>query len=221
MSGDRLITSLTRMASFLGRHNVISWRRTILDLLDVRNMPREALKKKVSESLFSGSPMGNIIGLAITKTNGHLVERQRETNFELSSLLDALFEEVKHSVHGEEAKRTIKHFMLYPTTHEEWEEQLLSGDLESIFDVLIWITYYHSDWRWVQDWCLNFLDHSNPDVRGLAVSCLADLVRLHKALDTGKVIPRLQQLLNDPEVEVRERAEEALRDINTELKVFS
>lgn len=219
MTTDRLIILLTRMKRFLERHADTYWLPTIASLLDQSGLPPEALKTKVSETLFSGSPMGNFSGLAIAKIGGHTVQRERETNFELFALREALFEEVKHSVHGEEAKRGIKHFRNYPTRHEQWEEQLLSDDLESIFDMLIWITYYHSDWRWVQGWCLHFLDHSNPDVRGLAATCLADLARLHKSLDTGKVIPRLQQLLNDPEV--RERAEEALKDINSVLSIFS
>jgi hypothetical protein len=219
MSGDRLKIILSRLRRFLEKHEVRSYADVFADLLDQRDMPMEARKTKVSETLFSGSPMGNFIGLAITKRNGHKVEREREANFELSALSEALFEEVKHSVHGEDAKRAIKHFKIYPTTHEEWEEELLSDDLESIFDVLSWITYYHSDWRWVQDWCLKFLDHSNLDVRGLATTCLADLALLHKALDTGKVVPRLQQLLDDPEVQ--DRAEAALKDINLVLEVFS
>jgi hypothetical protein len=177
--------------------------------------------------------MGNFGDLAIMKINGHKVDRELETNFELSALRETLFEEVTYSVHGEKAKRPIKHFGTYPTTHAEWEVKLTSNTpeimfgkftrdpLETIFDVLVWITYYHSDWRWVQDWCLYFTEHSNPYLRGLAATCLADLVRLHMGLDTRKVIPSLQQLLNDSDVEVRELAEEALRDINTELKIFS
>jgi len=219
MSTDRLIILLTRMRNFLQKHKDTYWLPTIADLLNQIGQSPDALKAKARETLFSGSPMGNFSGFAISKRNGHRVEREREANYELFALREVLFEEVKHSIHGEEANRSIKRFAKYPTTHEEWEEQLLSDDIETIFDVLIWITYYHSDWRWVQDWCLKFLEHPNPEVRGLAASCVADLARLHTALDTEKVIPRLQQLLNDPEVQ--ERAEDALRDINTELMVFS
>ena len=99
--------------------------------------------------------------------------------------------------------------------------KLTSGNLEAIFDILIQITYHHADWVWVQDWCLYFTQHSNPDVRALAIRCLADLARLHKALDAGKVLTRLGELMNDPEAEVREQAEESLRDITTILNVVS
>jgi hypothetical protein len=59
------------------------------------------------------------------------------------------------------------------------------------------------------------------DVRAVAIRCLADLARLHKALDSGEVLPRLGELMNDPEAEVREQAEEPLRDITAILDVVS
>jgi len=233
MIADRLFIMLTRIRRLLSKHEDTYWLPTMKDLTDQAGISLEAFRTKVSEALFSGGPMGNFSDLTIMKVNGHKVENERETNFELAALRAVLFEEVKYDVHGEEAKRPIKHFGTYPITHAEWEVKLTSDipeiifgaftrdPLEVIFDVLVWITFYHSDWRWEQDWCLHFTEHSNSYVRGLAATCLADLARLHRALDTGKVIPRLQQLLNDPDVEVRERAEETLRDINSVLGVFS
>ena len=212
----RLVVALTRMKRLLEKYSVTSWSRKINELLET---PPEILRRKTDEELFSGSPMGNMSGLAIMKMNGHKVVREKEANFEFNALSEVLYEEVKNSVHGEAARRSIKHFRKYPTTHEEWEDELLSENLESIFDVLVWITYYHDDWQWVQDWCLQFLDHRNPDVQALAVNCLADLAQLHKTLDTNKVVPRLQQLMNDPEVQ--NSAEEAMRDINSVLRIFS
>jgi HEAT repeats len=219
MNSERLIIMLRRLRKFLRIHEVGSYVAKIDNLLESDKMPLESLRHKVFESLFSGSPMGNITGLAIMKMNGHRVEQETETNYELSALLDCVFEEVKYSVHAEEADRTIKHFLVYPKKHEEWEDELLSDDLESIFDVLNWITYYHSDWKWVQDWCLRFLEHPNPEIRANAVTCLADLAHLHLQLDAKKVIPQLQQLLDDPDV--KNRSEDALREINAALGIFS
>jgi hypothetical protein len=204
------------MKRLLEKYSVNSWLPTIKQLLE---MPPEKLRSETAEELFSGSPMGNMTGLSIMKMNGHKVLREEEANFELDAVRAVLYEEAKFPTHGETAKRSIKHFRRYPTTHEEWEDELLSENLEGIFDVLLWITYFHDDWQWVQDWCLQFLDHPNPDVRALAVNCLADLAQLHKTLDTNKVVPRLQQLMNDPEVQ--NSAEEAMRDINSVLRIFS
>jgi hypothetical protein len=217
MDSERFIITLSRVKRLLEKYQV-GYARVVTDLMTKLEDRPDLLKEELL-GIFSG--MCGLTDIYICKDNGHQVEREQETNFELRSLLSALYEEVKYSVHGEAANRQITHFWTYPTTREEWEEKLLAEDLRIVFDVLVWITYYHSDWRWVQDWCLHFTDHPNPYLRGLAATCLADLAGLHKSLDTGKVIPRLQQLLNDSDVEVRERAEEALREINAELKIFS
>jgi non-SMC mitotic condensation complex subunit 1 len=217
---SRIEVILNRLILLLQHHHVKSYLPELLGLITQFRGNPDTLKSRVNE-LFGHGGMGSLSDLAILKINGHKVEREQEVNYELSALLEALFEEVRYPIHAEEAKRAIKHFRKYPNTKDEWEEELLSGDLQSIFDVLIWITYYHSDVQWVQHWCLTFLDDSNPQARALAASCLADLTHLHQKLDTKNVIPRLQQLIEDPDAEVSNRAERALKEINSELNIFS
>jgi hypothetical protein len=98
-----------------------------------------------------------------------------------------------------------------PISYEEAKEILKSDDSTRINDALVRLTYHNSDWQWVQDQCLQLVNHSDPVVKGLAVSCLGHLARIHKTIDTAKVLPILNSLLNDPEV--GGRAEDAIDDI--------
>src|ERR1044072_4880289 len=79
----RLVVALTRMKRLLEKYSVASWSRKIKELLET---PPEILRRKTDEELFSGSPMGNMSGLAIMKMNGHKVVREKEANFEFNAL---------------------------------------------------------------------------------------------------------------------------------------
>jgi hypothetical protein len=59
---------------------------------------------------------------------------------------------------------------------------------------------------------LEFSRHSEPAVRGLAATCLGHLARIHRQLDTATVIPRLNEMLTDPDV--KGVAQDALDDIS-------
>jgi hypothetical protein len=98
-----------------------------------------------------------------------------------------------------------------PISYEEAKESLKSDDPIRVNDALVRLTYHDSDWRRVQDQCLQLVSHSDPVVKGLAVSCLGHLARIHKTIDTVKVLPLLSSLLDDPDV--GGRAEDAIDDI--------
>jgi hypothetical protein len=98
-----------------------------------------------------------------------------------------------------------------PISPEEAKENLESDDPTRINDALIRLTYHNSDWQWVQDQCLQLLNNSDSVVKGLAVSCLGHLARIHKTIDAAKVLPVLNSLLNDPDL--GGRAEDAIDDI--------
>lgn len=218
MNADRIIAILTQLRRLLVKHRVECFVVDIERLLKESRLPYQTFRDKVAEEFFRHGGMGSPADLYISKDNGNRVDREEEANYELQALFDVLYREVKPP---EDPDGPIKHFWTYPSTHAEWEVKLTSGNLEAIFDILIRITYNHADWRWVQDWCLHFTQHSNLDVRALAIRCLADLARLHKALDSGEVLPRLGDLMNDPESEVRKQAEESLRDITATFDVAS
>jgi hypothetical protein len=98
-----------------------------------------------------------------------------------------------------------------PISCEEARENLKSDNPICVNDALVRLTYHDPDWQWVQDQCLQLLNSNDPVVKGLAVSCLGHLARIHKIIDTAKVVPILNSLLEDPNV--GGRAEDALDDI--------
>src|ERR1051326_2548243 len=91
-----------------------------------------------------------------------------------------------------------------------------SENKDAICDALVGIAYYDPDWRWVQSYCLLFLNHRDADIRGLAATCLGHLARIHRVIDLNIVLPELKKLLKDPEI--GGRVEDALSDIEIFLK---
>jgi hypothetical protein len=79
-------------------------------------------------------------------------------------------------------------------------ESALSGsDSAAICRALVDAALHDPDWAWVQEHCLRLLTSSDSEVRGVAATCLGHVARIHGMLDL------------DPEV--RDRAEDALDDI--------
>lgn len=70
---------------------------------------------------------------------------------------------------------------------------------------------FSPDWRSVQAECLRFLKHPDPDVRGLAATCLGHLARIHRVIDFEVVIEALQSIIHDPEA--GGRVQDALDDV--------
>ena len=62
-----------------------------------------------------------------------------------------------------------------PITREDAEVEFASGVSKRISDALVRVAFYDSDWRWVQDKCLYFIDSRFPDVRRLSITCLGHL----------------------------------------------
>jgi hypothetical protein len=91
------------------------------------------------------------------------------------------------------------------------ETAFATGDSERISDALVRFAYHDPEWRWVQDTCLQFLDHPDTSVRGVAATCLGHVARIHGRIDGLRVVPALRRLL--PIDEVGGPAEDALDDI--------
>lgn len=98
-----------------------------------------------------------------------------------------------------------------PISRKDAETEFSSDVSERICEALVSVTLNETDWRWVQEKCLHFITSSYPDVRGLAVTCLGHLARIHRKLDLEKVLPILKNLQND--AEIGGRVEDALDDI--------
>lgn len=98
-----------------------------------------------------------------------------------------------------------------PISKLKAEEELASGDIERMCTALVGLAFHESDWKWVQKRCLSLTQHPEPQVAGVALTCLGHLARIHRKLDLDEVIPVLEAMRDNEQV--GGRAEDALDDI--------
>lgn len=79
-------------------------------------------------------------------------------------------------------------------------EAFASGDPRKIGDALLSVAFYDTDWQWVQDQCLSYLDNESAQIRCVAAICLGHVARIHGKLDLDKVVSALRSKKEDPEV---------------------
>lgn len=96
-------------------------------------------------------------------------------------------------------------------SREELLQRFSSGNSNEICDALISMAFYDNDWKWSQDQCLYFLEHTDPDVRGVAASCLGHIARIHNNLDRELVENALTTHLKDKNISGK--VQDALDDI--------
>jgi hypothetical protein len=106
---------------------------------------------------------------------------------------------------------TLKYEQPAPTSRVDAERALSSSSPEEVCDALLASALHDPDWRWVQEQCLRSLQHPSEDVRGLALTCLGHVARLHGRLDVERVLPALAALRAHPAL--AGRVEDALDDI--------
>mgnify|MGYP000845725764 FL=1 len=92
-----------------------------------------------------------------------------------------------------------------------------SNNVEKICHALLSITFYDSDWRWVQEICLKLLASDNHNISSLAATCLGHIARIHKTLDKDRVVSALYSKINTCQ-ENKGSIEDALEDIEIFLK---
>lgn len=93
----------------------------------------------------------------------------------------------------------------------EAEQIFQTHDTIALSDALVRVTFHEPNWRWVQEWCIHFIDDPEPTIQKVAITCLGHLARIHSVLDTPHVVPLLEALLEDPLV--GGVAQDALDDI--------
>ena len=89
--------------------------------------------------------------------------------------------------------------------------ELGSGDRDRVSTALVAIALHEPDRRWVEDQIAAHLLSPDPWVRGLAAVCAGHVARIHRALDTARLVPLIERLLDDPQTQGR--ADDALSDI--------
>lgn len=98
---------------------------------------------------------------------------------------------------------------------EEIEKNLKSKDSTVVINTLLEITFHNQNWEWVQDLCIELLENKNPDIRGLAVTCIGHIARIHKVIDKEKVLKVFESRKDDDAI--NGRIEDAIDDINTSV----
>jgi len=99
-----------------------------------------------------------------------------------------------------------------PISRREAEVAFSSGSPERISDALVSAAFFDPDWRWVQDICIQYANHSDLQISGMAVTCFGHLARIHGNLEMERVLPILQKLRKDPKL--AGKVDDALDDIN-------
>jgi hypothetical protein len=88
-----------------------------------------------------------------------------------------------------------------------------------ISQTLVALALHDADWKKVEKYCLEFLEHPDAGVRAVAATCIGHLARIHKTLDLDIVLPALYRHLSDPGQWVAGNADNALSDIEIFMKV--
>lgn len=97
--------------------------------------------------------------------------------------------------------------------NREYTELLDSSDEEVISKALLYMTFNIQDAGWLQKTCLEFIStNENNSMRGLAITCLGHVARIHGTINEQTTIPFLKRLLND--TSLAGRAQDALNDID-------
>jgi len=94
----------------------------------------------------------------------------------------------------------------------EHELTLLQSDnYEVSTKSLLAITFNDEDWKWVQDLCLDLINHPNDILSRLAVTCLGHIARIHGQIDKEKVLKALKEKMRDKKI--AGYVEDAISDI--------
>ncbi len=77
------------------------------------------------------------------------------------------------------------------TSRQSAEVVFSSGNEDEICYALVSLAFHESDWLWVQNQCLYFLENGNKNIAGVAATCLGHLARIHRKIEKDKVMAAL------------------------------
>lgn len=103
-----------------------------------------------------------------------------------------------------------------PLNREEAERAFRDCAPTDIVKALLSSAFHNPDWQWVQERCLELLNNPSETVRGVAITCLGHLARIHGKLDLAIVLPALQAMRSQPAL--IGKLEDALDDILMYIK---
>ena len=100
---------------------------------------------------------------------------------------------------------------VFPVDKKSAKIIFASGDINKICHTMVAVSFYEKDWRWAQNVCLELFNDANPEISGLASTCLGHIARIHQKLDKERVTEILRNRLNDDRI--AGRIQDALDDI--------
>ncbi|GAA2001803.1 hypothetical protein GCM10009799_31260 [Nocardiopsis rhodophaea] len=106
----------------------------------------------------------------------------------------------------------MRYFEPEDVERDALERALRHGGTDAICSSLIGLVFHDGNWKWLQDTCLGLLTHESASVRKCAVTSLGHIARIHRALETDVVVPRLEALRSN--TEIGGTANDALEDIS-------
>jgi hypothetical protein len=98
-----------------------------------------------------------------------------------------------------------------PIGRAEALEAINSGEPRRACEAIIRLALNDPDGRWVEGVALRLAESADPSVRATAATALGHVARIHRKIDSGRVLPALRRLMDDPRT--AGRAEDALSDI--------
>jgi hypothetical protein len=98
-------------------------------------------------------------------------------------------------------------------TRETAEAAFARDDPTELNRVLLGLSWYEPDWRWVQEQCIRYSRHPHEHVRGVVPICFSYLARINRDLDVDAVFPVLEVLQADHSPWVAGNATEYVEDI--------
>src|SRR5262249_16978258 len=110
----------------------------------------------------------------------------------------------------------MKYHNVVPIDKAKATVAFASGNPAVISDAMVRVAFHEIDRIWAESQFQHFLAHPNPEIRGLAATCIGDLARIHRSLDLNVTLPLLEKLRNDPEV--AGRVQDALDDIEVFIR---
>lgn len=102
------------------------------------------------------------------------------------------------------------------STRQELDDALTRGDDDAAQATLLSLGLHDPDGEWVQNRCLELLNHPSWALRSVAATCLGHVARIHGKIDRDRVLPALRKALKDRRTEGY--AEQAIEDIETFAK---
>jgi len=89
---------------------------------------------------------------------------------------------------------------IHPITREQALIELDSRNPERIGKALLAMALHYNDYEYVLELCLGYFDHESINVQFSAIYCIGHIARIHRKMDTDRVLPLLEKKRANPEL---------------------